>query len=502
MKIESLRKFKYGANAIALTILVGAVMVLLFGLIDRHDLRWDFTANKELSLSDQTVQVLKNLDQEVQVTAFFRRGESPDDYFIRRKVGDVLKEYAYRSPKVHYEMVDPDLEVQKAIAENITTDGTIVFRSGSQRKDVYKSQLFNYDRFSEQALPEFTGEGLFTNAMVAITGESRKTVYFLTGHGEKNLEETGPNGYRQIKDYLTKENYEVKTLNLLTGGTSDSASLEDSNLLIIASPQHPFPEGEEELLISYLKKGGNLLLLLDPLLPSSCPRILAFLGVALQADLVLDPKRHFLLGMHYPVPFLSEHEITKPLKDKGMNPVLYLARGLTLKQPTLSTLRAEKLFESSPEGWGETTLNQKADAKFDKEKDFAGPVILGVTVGQLSKKKEEAESEPASPELQQGGPASQPVTENKQPRAVVVGDSDFATNGIIQVPGNMDLFLNMVSWLVGSKEAISIRPKTPEFRNISLTEGQAQFIFWFTQFAYPLLFLGIGGFVWWRRRLL
>ncbi|MDO8461797.1 MAG: GldG family protein [Deltaproteobacteria bacterium] len=469
MKLEQTRRLKYGTNALLFTGAVVAIVAVLYGIIDRRHIRWDFTAHKELSLSDQTKQVLSRLNQKVEIIAFFRRGEGFDDVFIKRKVNDVLKEYSYLSPNIHFEMVDPDLEVQKALAENLTTDGTIIVRSGTQRKDIYKSQLFGYDRSSEEALPEFTGESLFTNAILTVTEGSKKVVYFLTGHGERNLEETGPNGYAQIKGYLEKENNEVKMLNLLTG----SPLPEDLSVLVIASPSMPLTENEEELLIGALKKVGrtaSILILTDPLLPNPCPRIFNFLGVTAQNDLVIDPKKHFLLGPHYPAPLLSDHEVTASLKNKGMSPIFYLAKSLVKGKPTVDTFKTEDLLTTSAEAWGEINISEKVSPKFEKGKDFAGPLTLAIAVG------------------------------GDAPHAIVVGDSDFVANGLIQIPGNMDLFLNMVSWLSGTRDSLAIRPTKPELRTISLTEGKARFIFYFTQFGYPALFLIAAGIVWWRRR--
>jgi len=85
-------------------------------------------------------------------------------------------------------------------------------------------------------------------------------------------------------------------------------------------------------------------------------------------------------------------------------------------------------------------------------------------------------------------------------RMVVFGDSDFVTNGYLGIPGNRDLFLNAVNWLAQQENLISIRPKDPEDRRVSLTAGGATKIFWLAILIIPGLILAGGVQTWWRRR--
>ena len=82
----------------------------------------------------------------------------------------------------------------------------------------------------------------------------------------------------------------------------------------------------------------------------------------------------------------------------------------------------------------------------------------------------------------------------------VFGDSDFATNGYLGVEGNRDLFMNTLGWLAQQENLISIRPRDPEDRRITLTADQQVRIFWLTVFIIPGLILLGGVHTWWRRR--
>jgi ABC-type uncharacterized transport system involved in gliding motility auxiliary subunit len=82
----------------------------------------------------------------------------------------------------------------------------------------------------------------------------------------------------------------------------------------------------------------------------------------------------------------------------------------------------------------------------------------------------------------------------------VIGDSDFASNGWLGIPGNRDLFMNAVNWLAQQENLISIRPRDPEDRRITITAAQQRNIFWLTVFIIPGLILLAGVRTWWLRR--
>jgi ABC-type uncharacterized transport system involved in gliding motility auxiliary subunit len=121
--------------------------------------------------------------------------------------------------------------------------------------------------------------------------------------------------------------------------------------------------------------------------------------------------------------------------------------------------------------------------------DKAGPISLAAAV-----------SAPASgtpPAANASKPDEAPKPET---RITVFGDSDFASNGWLGIAGNRDLFLNAVNWLAQQESLISIRPKDPEDRRVSLTSEQERFIFWLTVLIIPGLILFAGVQTWWRRR--
>ena len=118
--------------------------------------------------------------------------------------------------------------------------------------------------------------------------------------------------------------------------------------------------------------------------------------------------------------------------------------------------------------------------------DLAGPVSLAAAVSAP------APDAPAN--------ADKPDAPKPETRIVVFGDSDFVSNRWLGIPGNRDLFLNSVNWLAQQENMISIRPRDPEDRRITLTAGQDAFIRLLALLIIPGGIIAAGVYTWWRRR--
>jgi ABC-type uncharacterized transport system involved in gliding motility auxiliary subunit len=115
----------------------------------------------------------------------------------------------------------------------------------------------------------------------------------------------------------------------------------------------------------------------------------------------------------------------------------------------------------------QTTLDEKTDAK--------GPFSLAVA-------------------------ATKDLSDNKKARLVVFGDSDFASNNAFGLQGNGNLFLNTISWLAQDESFISIRPKNPEDRRLTMTEAQGRLVSYVMLLFLPVGVLVAGVSVWMKRR--
>ena len=467
------RQARFGTLAAASILVVLAILVAINYLSARHNKRWDLTAARQFSLSDQTKKVLQDLKEPVKVRVFAR-----SDEFQRYR--DRLDEYAYQSKQISTEYIDPEKKPGLAQTLGVTTLGTVVFE--------YKGR-------NEKASSD--GEQELTNALIKVIQGRQPKVYFTSGHGEKDTANADPRGgYSTISTGLTSGNFIVEKLVIAQQG----AVPDDADVLIIAGPKNDFLAPEIDAVKAFLAKGGKVLLMLDPVLKADQPQpvLLQALakewGIEADNDIVIDVSgMGRLLGTDESVPVAASYPPHSITENFNLMTAYPLTRSMTPVEGGVNGHTAQRLVETSRNSWGETNLKgltASQPAKMDDD-DKKGPVSIAAAV-----------SAPVAT------PAAPPAAEKKEgdtpkpaeTRFIAIGDSDFASNGAIRVSGNQDLFLNAVNWLAQQENLIAIRPRDPEDRRITLTADQERLTFYLTVLIVPGLILLAGVQTWWRRR--
>src|SRR5579871_1088572 len=204
------------ANLTLISIAMFGIVIGFNYVVSRHPVRFDMTSNKIFTLSDQTLDALKKLPQDVDVTMFTvpQRSSSPEIL----KAQQLLGEYEKHSSKFHFRIVDGVKNPSEPRRLNITDANTVVFQCGDNRKDVLQRDYVTYAMQGRQPMPKFQGEAAFTQALIAMTNTTHLVFYFTQGHGEKDMNDPQPDGFNQFKSLLEKQNYEDKSVTLLTGG--------------------------------------------------------------------------------------------------------------------------------------------------------------------------------------------------------------------------------------------------------------------------------------------
>jgi ABC-type uncharacterized transport system involved in gliding motility auxiliary subunit len=461
LKMSIKRKTKYGLNTIVAIVLFIGILGIINFLSDRHHLRTDLTYSGIFSLADQTDKILKGLDEEVKVYAFY---QIPD-----RRLEDLLNEYKLKSEKFQYDFVDPDKEPELAKAYDVQNYGTVIVKSGDNL----------------ETLSDVTEEKL-TNALLKVSREERKKIYFLAGHDERDVENIEREGYNAAKIALEEENYEIGTVTIAREGEEVP---QDCAALVIASPKVALLEHEIAKIESYLKSGGSALLMLDPAPGIGLEEFAAGWGVNVGNDVVVDVSGvGRLFGAGPTIPLVTDylsHSITSDFKVMTFFP---LTRSITPAGDSDGKRKVEMLLQTTTRSWAEKNFTEEK-FKLDKDVDVKGPVPIAVAVTN--------EFEPVS------GSLEEPESTDKErniARMVVFGDSDFACNSYFSVSGNSDLFLNVVNWLAEEEDLISIRPKAREDRRVTMTAAQSRAVFYLTVFAMPLMVLVAGVVIKLRRK--
>jgi ABC-type uncharacterized transport system involved in gliding motility auxiliary subunit len=450
------KTFLYSSNLLLMIVIVLGILVLVNYFFSRNHHRFDFTEAKLHSLSDQSITVLKGLKEDIQIKCFFREGN-----FNRGKMENLLQIYSYHSNKIKYEFIDPDKNPGMVKRYEITEDGTTILES--------KDKDGRFTAVNEEDI---------TNAVIKISREQKKVIYFLEGHGEGSIEDLEDRGYSLAKDELEKQGYEIQKLSLALADNFPK----DLALLIVPGPKKDLLPNELDTIQDYIQNGGRVFFMIDP---ETSPGMKAYFqeyGIKLVDDLVIDTVSR-LLGGDYFMPVVNEYEshvITNKFRYATFFPY---ARSVEIAESLPEGITADILAKSSGNSWSERQLTEQ-EVKFDKDKDKAGPISLAVVVT-IKPNDMDAPSE-----------------EKPEGRIAVFGDSDFISNSYYHLSGNGNFFLNTANWLTEEADLISIQPKTQSPRTIQLSPSQGKLIFFVSVILLPLIVMITGIFIWTRRRSL
>ncbi|MEJ2007484.1 MAG: Gldg family protein [Acidobacteriota bacterium] len=445
-----------GANLVVYTLIGIAIVVLVNWFVNQHNKRWDLTPNHEFSLSPQSKKILRTLNQDVMIYAFDRK-----DAFSRRR--DLLGLYADASRRVTVQYVDPNRQPALAKQYGVQNYGTIEVVAGKRH-------------FQAQSTNE---EGV-TNALIRVLmGE--KTVYFMQGHGERNVDSANRDGFQNFKSELNSESYKVKTLMLLQKNEIPA----DCEILVIAGPKHDYLPAEIATIKKYIQDGGRVLFMLDAgvKLPH-LDKLLTGWGVRVRNDLVVDlnPAAR-LFGTTPVMPLIIKYgsnPIVEPIQSQNVATLFPISRSLEISKDAKGGASPEMLCETSGKSFGVENFNPNMrQVSFQPGKDVKGP--LTVAVADTIRK----------PGVKDG---------KGEGRLVVTGTSLLAANAYLGFQANKDLVMNMINWLSAEGNLISIRPKTQASQSLTISQGQMDRLSYLGFIGLPLAIILVGAGVWWRRR--
>jgi ABC-type uncharacterized transport system involved in gliding motility auxiliary subunit len=421
-----------------------AALVVINVLADRNNKSWDTTVNKRYSLSDQTEKVVKGLKSDLQALYFDRTSR-----FESAK--SLLDRYSNLSTKFKIQYVDPDKDPTKAKAFGARSYGTLILDNGTRREEA--------KAITEQEI---------TGAMVRLQQAGEQMICALDGHGERSLEGAEPSSFGSVKQAVERNNYKTQTVKFAEKAEIPAAC----TILLSAGPRREYSDAAVAAIKGFVEKGGDAMFLMTPAIKGAREetdenaKLVALLGtwnIKVNNDFLFDAAGPGVLA----VDDFSQHPIVRDMR--GLPALIALARSLEVKPG------AEKLFSSSAEAVSTNTLDV-VKLQAGPPTDGKGPFVLG-----------------AATAVGGGGDIK------KQGRVVVVGSVDWASAAMLNRYGNRDLFLNMINWMSSDEDLISIRPKEPEDRRLTVKPNQF-WVLYATSFLPALGVLAAGIMVWLKRR--
>ncbi|RKD32964.1 GldG family protein [Thermohalobacter berrensis] len=454
------KKLKYGTNSIIITILVIALIVFINVVTFNHNFRIDMTKNKVYSLSDQTINVIKKLEKEVEIIGFFK-----DDSQLLPQIAELLKEYKHESNKIKYSLMDFDANQVEANKYGVTDYDTVVLKSRDKTIVLNKSDFYKVDFRTNTKV--FAGEEALTQGILDVTLIEKNNIYLVEGHGELS----GDKLYLFTKA-IKGEGYNVASLNI----AKEKGIPKDADLLIIPAPITDYSSDELFSLQQYVDKGGRVLILMRTLEDqTNIRKFLMFiegLGIKVDNNIIIDPERNYFGQAETIIPKYTIHPIVNKLKEKGLALIMPYSLSIEKLDNSNYTGQFYPLLETSNSAWGETNL-ENSEPKLD-ERDKKGPLtIAAVTVKPIK---------------------------NGETKVAVVGNAAIVTNELINKQGNMDFLINTINFLQDKEELISIRPKEHALEPLDLKGNEGKYLFGIFVIGIPVIIFIIGLVVFLRRR--
>jgi hypothetical protein len=311
-------------------------------------------------------------------------------------------------------------------------------------------------------------ERRITSALLYAGTGVTPVVYEITGHGESPISALG------MQDVVERENFALKSLNLLV-----AAIPSDASALILNNPQRDLAAAEAEKLLDYLGQGGRLMVLANySIRELSClNEVLASYGIGFVYGIVHETDPYYVaIDASTEWPDLTDHEITMPLADKTKTPVVLAdAMAVSLLETKRRSVEISPLMTSSPGAFLRTNLDEVSAVKTPS--DISGPLILGAAVKDPS------------------------WIQNNEPQAriVVIGCGFLLNIAAMGFDANRDLFMNSLTWLEDRPETISVRSKSLYILPLRLNLAQIIIFGALFIFIIPAGFF-IGGLVTWLKR--
>ncbi|CAI9085057.1 ABC transporter [Candidatus Methylacidiphilum fumarolicum] len=481
-------RFQLRINNILTILLMFAIVWIVNYLGYKYYYRKDFSKGGMYTLSSKTINVLKSLPEPVKIIVCLTNSKLQSD------IDNLLKEYKYYGGnKIIIEHIDPALNLERAeaLAKRLKFDlqeNVIIFEYKNFHKFVNDNQLVEYDNsvamFGQSpSIKAFKGEQQFTAAILSVVEGKPSKVYFLTGHGERNIDNYNqPGGYGIIATQIRKENMEPLNLNLLESG----AVPEDAAVVVIAGPKNPLSPSELQAITHYLDSKGKLIVLEGSNSNSGLEPLLSKYGIIFQNDKVVAIGRlvgglggEMLIdkaaGTHF-----ADHPAVKPMI--GYTLQLPDCRSIALSTDSSNpNVKKVTALVKTPEGfWGEVNWKEEERPKYDPGVDIPGPLILAAVY--------DGGEVPGKEGIHVFGT-----------RIAAVGSSSFLANQNIK-PDGVDFFINLLNWMLQKEMALGIAPKSVQEFGLSIPASQRQTVAMICLITIPFAFLVLGVGMYFSRR--
>ncbi|MCI1930117.1 MAG: GldG family protein [Clostridia bacterium] len=463
---------KYGGYASIMTAIVLVVIVIINLAVSQFDIKFDLTKNKLYTLSEDTVSLLKNLNEDVSIYSLYPDGEEV------QVVTEILDKYASYSKHIHVSNVDPYKDPTFATKYsqngNNVTAGSLVVTTAKGSSVIPQSEVMDVQVDSNSQTAYYTGvkvESSLTGTIRKLTSGLNEYAYELTGHGETVI---GDN----LKTEMGYSNIDVKSLDLLT----EKAVPDDCSILIINGPTSDFSSAELDSIKAFLENGGKAFITIGMTIADmpNFASLLADYGIADSRKVVIEGSADYVLNNNavYLLPQLNaDHEICSKLVSAGTKVFIPACEMISRLQTVRNSVKIETLAQSSSSSYAKDIATLNTDSS-KTDSDPKGPMDLAVAISDTDSSGNEAGT-----------------------KLIVCGSNTIDEDDINSIVngGNFAFIMNSLNWLSGYQGADRSKSIGAQ-EYLNLTQSKAIIIMFVCVIIIPLAILIAGFVVFLRRR--
>ncbi|MFB3116632.1 MAG: GldG family protein [Gammaproteobacteria bacterium] len=459
MKITANSRSQSRLNSIITLLLILCLTGLLAWLSVRYQAQMDWTQSGRHTLSHASQEVLNRMAGPVEITAYARENES-----LRQAAEKIVGRYQRLKLDIKLHFVNPDTVPDEVRSAGISVNGEMLLR--------YQGRTEHVKTGTEEE---------FTNALQRLARGSEHWLAFVEGHGERNPFGKANHDLSIWTTQLESRGFKIQPLNLAEVQLIPS----NTKVLVIASPTIDLLPGEIAIIVEYLLRGGNILWLADPGSLHGLESLADQLSIEIPSGVVIDFAGS-LIGIDDPTIVLNtprlypDHVITR-----DFNYTTFFPTTASINVRDDEQWNTSSLLISGDHTWLETGVLE-GEVEYNEDNDLIGPLDIGITLEKTI-------------ENDLGNDLDEP-SEIIQQRIIVIGDGDFLSNTYVGNSGNLDLGIRLINWLSNDDDFISIPIKTVNDAHLELSLLASGIIAFGFILVLPLLFLGTGLTVWWRRK--
>ena len=424
---------KIGAYSIFNIFVAAAVVILInvgLNYVPEQYTSFDVTVNRIFTLTDDTVQIVSGLSQDVTIYVLSDQGSKDADV---DKMLNQMKSYSphiqvqyispVSNPMFYYKYTDIQPSANSLIVEGPNKSVVVDYND----LYIYETNYFTY----ETEIVGTDAEGQLVSALMRVISDEPTKFYMVSGHEELVFDETFQNA-------LSKENVTYENLELYAVDEIPS----DANAVVFDAPISDYSEDDVNKVLAYLEKGGNALIIptwTDQDM-SGFEQILGYYGVSLVEGVIIEADRSRYYQTPYDLfPYMEYEEITQTIYDGAV--FAPLCRGLNYDADS-EDVRYTPFLYTSGESFSRIDVLNATDYN-KQEEDIDGPFVIGMEV-------------------------ERPTQSGEISKAVIVATEQMFTSEADEiVPGyNVKLFGSIVASLAEHESSIVIPIKYYEIGNL------------------------------------